>query len=166
MCTKLACLRPCRGVAASSFHLVVQPVQGGRGGICVPQREYDHCAVCLQVWLWSRRAPAGIAVPCALPWRDLPLQFTTRGSPLPALARPLLPPQMPNLHFIPCIPITTKSFDNDVYVATSEPHGERKSPANGSGRPGSGKAAEGWVQRTWPGQAGIGLGQVLRPPWR
>lgn len=32
--------------------------------------------------------------------------------------------QMPNLHFIPCVPVTTKSFDNDVYVATSEPHGE------------------------------------------
>ncbi|PRW56232.1 urate oxidase [Chlorella sorokiniana] len=30
---------------------------------------------------------------------------------------------MPNLHFIPCVPVTTKSFDNDVYVATSEPHG-------------------------------------------
>lgn len=30
---------------------------------------------------------------------------------------------MPNLHFLPCIPVTHKSFDNDVYVATSEPHG-------------------------------------------
>jgi urate oxidase len=29
---------------------------------------------------------------------------------------------MPNLHFIPCNPVTS-SFDNDVYVATSEPHG-------------------------------------------
>ena len=38
--------------------------------------------------------------------------------PLPSSA------QMPNLHFIPCVPVTTKSFDNDVYVATSEPHGE------------------------------------------
>lgn len=29
---------------------------------------------------------------------------------------------MPNLHFLPCAPVTS-SFDNDVYVATSEPHG-------------------------------------------
>lgn len=29
---------------------------------------------------------------------------------------------MPNLHFLPCTPITSK-FDNDVYIATSEPHG-------------------------------------------
>eukprot|EP00955_Chlamydomonas_euryale_P045931 353273-Chlamydomonas_euryale.AAC.24 len=29
----------------------------------------------------------------------------------------------PNLHFIPCNPVTS-SFDNDVYVATSEPHGD------------------------------------------
>lgn len=29
---------------------------------------------------------------------------------------------MPNLHFIPCAPVGS-TFDNDVYVATSEPHG-------------------------------------------
>lgn len=29
---------------------------------------------------------------------------------------------MPNLHFMPCAPVTS-SFDNDVFVATSEPHG-------------------------------------------
>ncbi|KAK9810412.1 hypothetical protein WJX72_010308 [[Myrmecia] bisecta] len=29
---------------------------------------------------------------------------------------------MPNLHFLPCNPVTSK-FDNDIYVATSEPHG-------------------------------------------
>lgn len=29
---------------------------------------------------------------------------------------------MPNLHFIPCTPVTS-TFDHDVYVATSEPHG-------------------------------------------
>lgn len=29
---------------------------------------------------------------------------------------------MPNLHFIPIAPVGSK-FDNDVYVATSEPHG-------------------------------------------
>jgi len=29
----------------------------------------------------------------------------------------------PNLHFIPCKP-PTHTFDNDVYVATSEPHGD------------------------------------------
>lgn len=29
---------------------------------------------------------------------------------------------MPNLHFIPCNPVGS-SFNNDVYVATSEPHG-------------------------------------------
>mmetsp|Transcript_21583 Transcript_21583/g.59835 ORF Transcript_21583/g.59835 Transcript_21583/m.59835 type:complete len:316 (-) Transcript_21583:1079-2026(-) len=29
----------------------------------------------------------------------------------------------PNLHFLPCTPPTHK-FDNDVYVATSEPHGD------------------------------------------
>ncbi len=29
---------------------------------------------------------------------------------------------MPNLHFIPVAPVTS-DFDNDVYVATSEPHG-------------------------------------------
>ena len=28
----------------------------------------------------------------------------------------------PNLHFIPCNPVTS-SFKDDVYVATSEPHG-------------------------------------------
>lgn len=30
---------------------------------------------------------------------------------------------MPNLHFIPCVPVGATSFDDDVYVATSEPHG-------------------------------------------
>lgn len=29
---------------------------------------------------------------------------------------------MPNLHFLPCAPLSS-TFDNDVYVATSEPHG-------------------------------------------
>lgn len=29
---------------------------------------------------------------------------------------------MPNLHFLPCNPVTSK-FEDDVYVATSEPHG-------------------------------------------
>lgn len=29
---------------------------------------------------------------------------------------------MPNLHFLPCAPVTSR-FDDDVYVATSEPHG-------------------------------------------
>lgn len=29
---------------------------------------------------------------------------------------------MPNLHFIPCAPVGS-SFNDDVYVATSEPHG-------------------------------------------
>jgi urate oxidase len=29
---------------------------------------------------------------------------------------------MPNLHFIPCAPVGS-TFDNDVFVATSEPHG-------------------------------------------
>lgn len=29
---------------------------------------------------------------------------------------------MPNLHFLPCNPMTS-SFENDVYIATSEPHG-------------------------------------------
>ncbi|KAK9831871.1 hypothetical protein WJX81_004243 [Elliptochloris bilobata] len=29
---------------------------------------------------------------------------------------------MPNLHFLPCSPVTAK-FEDDVYVATSEPHG-------------------------------------------
>jgi urate oxidase len=29
---------------------------------------------------------------------------------------------MPNLHFIPCAPVASR-FDDDVYVATSEPHG-------------------------------------------
>jgi urate oxidase len=29
---------------------------------------------------------------------------------------------MPNLHFIPCHPVDAK-FEDDVYVATSEPHG-------------------------------------------
>ncbi|KAG1653205.1 hypothetical protein FOA52_006730, partial [Chlamydomonas sp. UWO 241] len=28
----------------------------------------------------------------------------------------------PNIHFLPCNPVTSK-FNNDVYVATSEPHG-------------------------------------------
>ncbi|CAL5225692.1 g8557 [Coccomyxa viridis] len=30
---------------------------------------------------------------------------------------------MPNLHFLPCNPVTSK-FEDDVYVATSEPHGD------------------------------------------
>ena len=29
---------------------------------------------------------------------------------------------MPNLHFLPCAPPGSK-FEDDVYVATSEPHG-------------------------------------------
>ncbi|KAK9868909.1 hypothetical protein WJX84_002359 [Apatococcus fuscideae] len=29
---------------------------------------------------------------------------------------------LPNLHFLPCTPVTSK-FENDVYIATSEPHG-------------------------------------------
>lgn len=29
---------------------------------------------------------------------------------------------MPNLHFMPCTPVTSK-FEDDVYIATSEPHG-------------------------------------------
>lgn len=31
---------------------------------------------------------------------------------------------MPNLHFIPCAPVGSK-FEDDVFVATSEPHGEQ-----------------------------------------
>ncbi|GMH32258.1 hypothetical protein BSKO_00092 [Bryopsis sp. KO-2023] len=31
--------------------------------------------------------------------------------------------KMPNLHFLPCAPVTS-SFDNDVYISTSEPHGD------------------------------------------
>jgi len=30
---------------------------------------------------------------------------------------------LPNLHFLPCTPVTSK-FENDVYIATSEPHGD------------------------------------------
>lgn len=30
---------------------------------------------------------------------------------------------MPNLHFIPVKPVATSGFNDDVYVATSEPHG-------------------------------------------
>lgn len=30
---------------------------------------------------------------------------------------------LPNLHFLPCNPVTSK-FENDIYVATSEPHGD------------------------------------------
>ncbi|KAL0019218.1 hypothetical protein WJX77_010006 [Trebouxia sp. C0004] len=29
---------------------------------------------------------------------------------------------LPNLHFLPCAPVTSK-FENDIYIATSEPHG-------------------------------------------
>eukprot|EP00878_Enallax_costatus_P028829 GHUV01031179.1.p1 GENE.GHUV01031179.1~~GHUV01031179.1.p1 ORF type:complete len:130 (+),score=26.71 GHUV01031179.1:924-1313(+) len=29
---------------------------------------------------------------------------------------------MPNLHFLPCTPVGSK-FEDDVYIATSEPHG-------------------------------------------
>jgi urate oxidase len=29
---------------------------------------------------------------------------------------------LPNIHFLPCTPVTSK-FENDVYIATSEPHG-------------------------------------------
>ncbi|DBA99581.1 TPA: hypothetical protein ACH3X3_012157 [Trebouxia sp. C0006] len=30
---------------------------------------------------------------------------------------------LPNLHFLPCTPVTSK-FENDIYIATSEPHGD------------------------------------------
>jgi hypothetical protein len=30
---------------------------------------------------------------------------------------------LPNLHFIPCTPVVGSKFNNDVYFATSEPHG-------------------------------------------
>jgi len=30
---------------------------------------------------------------------------------------------MPNIHFLPCTPVTSK-FEDDVYIATSEPHGD------------------------------------------
>jgi urate oxidase len=30
---------------------------------------------------------------------------------------------MPNLHYLPCNPVNSGPFDNDIYVATSEPHG-------------------------------------------
>lgn len=30
---------------------------------------------------------------------------------------------MPNLHFLPCNPVNSEPFADDVYVATSEPHG-------------------------------------------
>ncbi|CAD7695053.1 unnamed protein product [Ostreobium quekettii] len=32
--------------------------------------------------------------------------------------------RMPNIHFLPCKPVTCEAFENDVYVATSEPHGD------------------------------------------
>ena len=31
--------------------------------------------------------------------------------------------KMPNIHFLPCSPVNTEGFENDVYVATSEPYG-------------------------------------------
>ena len=31
--------------------------------------------------------------------------------------------KMPNIHFLPCSPLNSESFADDVYVATSEPHG-------------------------------------------
>lgn len=30
---------------------------------------------------------------------------------------------MPNLHFLPCNPVNSEPFEDDVYLATSEPHG-------------------------------------------
>lgn len=30
---------------------------------------------------------------------------------------------MPNLHFLPCDPVNSDVFSDDVYIATSEPHG-------------------------------------------
>lgn len=30
--------------------------------------------------------------------------------------------EMPNIHFLPCAPVM-ENFEDDVYVATSEPHG-------------------------------------------
>jgi urate oxidase len=30
---------------------------------------------------------------------------------------------MPNLHFLPCKVVNSEAFEDDVYVATSEPHG-------------------------------------------
>lgn len=41
---------------------------------------------------------------------------------------------MPNLHFLPCAPVGC-SFDNDVYVATSEPHGNIEAVVHRQGRP-------------------------------
>lgn len=60
--------------------------------------------------------------------------LSSRADPRPAPLAPGPPPacsvpevdsvflNMPNLHFIPCAPVTSR-FDDDVYVATSEPHG-------------------------------------------
>jgi len=43
---------------------------------------------------------------------------------------------MPNLHFLPCSPVNLAPFDNDVYVATSEPHGDIEATVTrGSVRP-------------------------------
>lgn len=32
--------------------------------------------------------------------------------------------RMPNIHFLPCDPVNSEPFANDVYVATSEPCGD------------------------------------------
>ena len=75
----------------------------------------------------------GVALHCvACQARCCALSFTT----IPTLTRgsmPLPPPapvpqaesvflNMPNLHFLPCAPVGS-TFKNDVYIATSEPHG-------------------------------------------
>lgn len=66
--------------------------------------------------------PAGCRPPLCAQAR---LCYPATAMTLPSFHHPLpSSAQMPNLHFIPCVPVTTKSFDNDVYVATSEPHGE------------------------------------------
>ena len=31
---------------------------------------------------------------------------------------------MPNIHYLPCNPVNSESFADDVYIATSEPHGD------------------------------------------
>lgn len=64
-------------------------------------------------------SPAGVYSPS--------LQFTLRAmgeaamTAVPAIDSIQL--TMPNLHFLPIAPPGTSGFDDDVYVATSEPHG-------------------------------------------
>ena len=126
-------------------------LQRARGGQRLPKRALwnrqpmwtAECLACKRLHA-QHASGSPLGKPCAVQPRrpSCDTDPFTAASPPPAPAPPLLPcPQMPNLHFIPCVPVTARSFDHDVYVATSEPHGAAAGgphgPGIGAGTPGA-----------------------------